>query len=490
MTRIKKHDTARSVLYAPGGQSVCVIARNCSNFFPTAKSIFPPCVCLRFPFPSKTICRGHAQFFFTAITLVNVRQSLSRHRDDNMAKITTIPWSNVNCEKDIVDALVWSKWILRILGIWPLVFPVTSRVEKILATTSFALSWSALGFLLIPIAIFTLSDHTVTNDKVKMLGPLGHVLISMLKYLFLVVRHKSIRQCIRGLSFDWRAVQRENYRTIMMKDSMKSHMLSKFCIAFMYCGGLSYVTVMPFLSQKPDGEKNATVGPVPYLGFDIIFDLRFVPGYVFVFCMQCFSAVVMFNITTAVYCLAAMFVAHACGQIEIVMARVESFMKDVQSNRINSEHCMAVIVKHHVKALRFSASIENILSEICLVEVVGSTLIICLLEYYFLMEWQNSDSIAILAYSFLLTSFVFNIFIFCYISELLTDQYSKVGYTFYKIDWYLLPGKIALDFTLMISMSHHPIKITAGKLISLSFTSFGAVLKTSVAYLNLLRTVV
>ncbi|EFN78907.1 hypothetical protein EAI_02320 [Harpegnathos saltator] len=268
-----------------------------------------------------------------------------------MAKITTIPWSNVNCEKDIVDALVWSKWILRILGIWPLVFPVTSRVEKILATTSFALSWSALGFLLIPIAIFTLSDHTVTNDKVKMLGPLGHVLISMLKYLFLVVRHKSIRQCIRGLSFDWRAVQRENYRTIMMKDSMKSHMLSKFCIAFMYCGGLSYVTVMPFLSQKPDGEKNATVGPVPYLGFDIIFDLRFVPGYVFVFCMQCFSAVVMFNITTAVYCLAAMFVAHACGQIEIVMARVESFMKDVQSNRINSEHCMAVIVKHHVKAL-------------------------------------------------------------------------------------------------------------------------------------------
>lgn len=31
---------------------------------------------------------------------------------------------------------------------------------------------------------------------------------------------------------------------------------------------------------------------------------------------------------------------------------------------------------------RFSVSIDNILREICLVEVVGSTLIICLLEYY------------------------------------------------------------------------------------------------------------
>ncbi|XP_032669639.1 odorant receptor 43a-like [Odontomachus brunneus] len=408
-----------------------------------------------------------------------------------MAKIIPTPWSNENYEKDIVDALVWSKWILRVLGIWPLVFPDTSRFEKILATISFALCWSALSFLLIPMAIFTLSDRTVMNDKMKMLGPLGYVLTSMLKYLFLVIRHKNIRRCIHVLSIDWRAVQQKDYRMIMIKESTKGHVLSKFCVAFMYCGGLSYHIVMPFLSQRPEGEQNVTIGPVPYPGFDIIFDLHFVPSYVFVFCAQCFSGIVMFNVTTAVCCLAAMSVAHVCGQIEIVMARVENLVKSVQSNpRTTSEHRMAIIVKHHVQILRFSASIENILSEICLVEVVGSTLIICLLEYYCLTEWQNSDTIAILTYFFLLMSFVFNIFMFCYIGELLTDQCGKVGYTSYKIEWYHLPGKIALDLMLIISMSHHPIKITAGKLISLSFSSFGNVLKTSVAYLNLLRTVV
>ncbi|XP_014475021.1 PREDICTED: putative odorant receptor 92a [Dinoponera quadriceps] len=394
------------------------------------------------------------------------------------AKIDSTPWSNVNCENDIVDALVWSKWVLRILGLWPLVFPGTSIIEKILATISFALCWSALGFLFAAMAVFALSDEVVINDKVKMLGPLSYVLSSMLKYLLLIIRHRNIRRCIHALSIDWCTVQKENYRTIMINESVNGHMLSKFCVMFLYCGCLCYNTVMPFLSQRPDAERNATVGPLPYSGFDIIFDLRFPPIYVFVFCSQCFSSFVMMNVTTTVCCLAAMFVAHACGQIKIVMTRMESLVQGVQNDPKNSGHRMAVIVKHHVHALRycrFSANIEDILSEICLVEIVGSTLIICLLEYYCLTEWENSDSIAILTYFFLLMSFVFNIFMFCYIGELLTDQCSKVGYTSYKIEWYHLPGKISLDLTLMISMSHHPMKITAGKLISLSFSSFGKV---------------
>ncbi|XP_011148000.2 odorant receptor 49a-like [Harpegnathos saltator] len=407
-----------------------------------------------------------------------------------MTKIIAIPWSNVNYEKDIVDALMWSRRILRVLGIWPLIFPDTSTIEKILATISFSVCWSALGFLLIPMTIYTLSDQTLTSDKIKMLGPLGYVVASVLKYMLLVIRHRSIRRCIHVLSIDWRAVQQEDYRMIMIKDSAKGHVLSKFCIAFIYCGGLCYNTVIPFLSPRPDNELNTTVGPVTYPGFDIIFDLRFVPAYVFVFCAQLLSSVIMFNITTSVCCLAATFVAHACGQIGIVMAKVKGFVKNVQSNRTNSKHRMAIIVNHHVQALRFSASIEDVLNELCMVEIVESTLIICLLEYYCLTEWHNNDGFAVMTYIFLLTSFVFNIFMFCYIGELLTDQCNRVGYTSYEIEWYQLPGKVAVDLTLMISMSHHPTKITAGKLISLSFTSFGNVLKTSVAYLNLLRTVV
>lgn len=121
------------------------------------------------------------------------------------------------------------------------------------------------------------------------------------------------------------------------------------------------------------------------------------------------------------------------------------------------------------KSCRFSASIENTFREICLIEMVGTTLIMCLIEYSLItvilyipksyvlkvmlkflvmppqyspikcmnyiasysQEWNNSDSIAIFTYFFLFVSFVFNIFIFCYIGELLIEQVLIYIYIFY-----------------------------------------------------------
>lgn len=269
-----------------------------------------------------------------------------------MAKTVNIPWSNINCKSDIVNTLVWSRWILRILGIWPLVYPHTTMIERFLATIIFALCWTLLGSLLIPMTIYSLSKRNVVSERVRMLGPLGYVFISMLKYLFLVIRHRNIRQSIHTISTDWRVVQQEYHRNIMISEAAKGHVLSKFCVVFMYCGGLFYNAVMPFLSQTSKGEQNVTIRPLPYLGYDIIVDLRFMPAYVLVFCAQCFTSLVMLSISVALCCLAAMLVSHACGQIGIVMARVETFVKCVQSNHMRSKQHMAIIVKHHVQALR------------------------------------------------------------------------------------------------------------------------------------------
>lgn len=290
---------------------------------------------------------------FSSVTVIDIgcAQSLARFPHSNMVMIST--WPNVNHEKDVIDTLMWNRWLLRVIGIWPLVYPNTTRIEKILATFSFALCWTVLSLLLVLTSMYTFSDRSIIGEKMKMLGPLGYVFFSMLKYLFLVIRHKSIRGCVQVLSADWRMVQEEYHREIMIKDAAKGHVLSKFCIIFMYCGGLSYNTVMPFLSQTPGNELNITVQPMAYLGFDILFNLQIMPVYVFAFCLQCFTGVVMFNITTSVCCLAAMFVAHACGQIDIVINRVKNLIKaDERCSRVKFEQGMAIIVQHHVRALR------------------------------------------------------------------------------------------------------------------------------------------
>ncbi|XP_015179497.1 PREDICTED: uncharacterized protein LOC107068019 [Polistes dominula] len=83
---------------------------------------------------------------------------------------------------------------------------------------------------------------------------------------------------------------------------------------------------------------------------------------------------------------------------------------------------------------RFCAEVEKVLREVCLLEVVASTLIICLLEYYCITEWENNDRIATITYVILLIAFTFNIFIFCYIGELLVDQvYLFIIFQLYKL---------------------------------------------------------
>lgn len=39
-----------------------------------------------------------------------------------------------------------------------------------------------------------------------------------------------------------------------------------------------------------------------------------------------------------------------------------------------------------------------------------------------LQEWENNDAVSMLTYTILLLTFIFNIFILCFIGELLTDQ--------------------------------------------------------------------
>lgn len=60
----------------------------------------------------------------------------------------------------------------------------------------------------------------------------------------------------------------------------------------------------------------------------------------------------MLNVSMALCYLTLMFVSHACGQVGIVMARMETLVNDVRNNRVSSEQHMAVIIKHHIQALR------------------------------------------------------------------------------------------------------------------------------------------
>ncbi|XP_032689614.1 odorant receptor 4-like [Odontomachus brunneus] len=90
-------------------------------------------------------------------------------------------------------------------------------------------------------------------------------------------------------------------------------------------------------------------------------------------------------------------------------------------------------------------------------------------------------------YFFALTSIIFNVFIFCYIGDLLTERCQMVGTTCYATEWYRMPPKKAIELIMPITMSRYPASITAGKMMTMTLSTFSDILKTSMAYFNLLR---
>nr|UEN71260.1 olfactory receptor 77 [Gregopimpla kuwanae] len=335
-----------------------------------------------------------------------------------------------------------------------------------------------MAFIMIPSTLHMVCREKNPIVRLMLFGPIGFCLTNILKYCSIVFRSDSIKLCIEHVETDWMMIENEKDRQIMRKNVNVGRDLTALCGIFMYTGGLSYHTIMPLWCGSRINELNQTIRPLVYPGYDIFVDPQASPTYEIIFYTNCISACVTYTVTTAACNLAAIFVTHSCGQIQIMMSRLETLFDDVKENEVLNDvlkNRVGFVIRCHVRVLRFTSIVERVLREICLVEVVASTLIICLLEYYCMTEWNNSEAVAIITYFMLLISLSFNIFIFCHIGELLKEQCYQVGKATYMIDWYRLPSKTGLALVMIIAMANYPRKITAGRMMELSVTSFGAV---------------
>ncbi|CAL7936642.1 unnamed protein product [Xylocopa violacea] len=395
---------------------------------------------------------------------------------------------NDRYENDIRHTFQLCHRVLKSIGIYPFVYSHANRSERITSVVLILICCCILQFVIVPFSYYILFYERDINAKIKFLGPLIFCLTTVLRYGYLGAKGPAIGRCIQQMERDWKVLRDEDHRDIMIRYVNMSRNLLVMCVLFMYTGGLSYHTIMPLLSKKKISE-NFTIRPLTYPGYEAFLNVQESPTYEIVYCMHCVYVLVTGNIMLAAYSLTAIFTTHACGQIQIQALRLENLRKEKKTYEEAVADCLALVVKDHVEILRFTKNVDKALGELFLMEVAVSTLLMCLLEYYCMMEWQTSDSIAILTYVILLISFTFNILIFCLVGELLLGQVNEIANASYETEWYNLSGKRARDIVLLLAISERPPKLMAGKVLVLSLTTFGKVLKTSIVYLNMLRTI-
>nr|AQN78481.1 olfactory receptor 79 [Meteorus pulchricornis] len=401
------------------------------------------------------------------------------------ASQTTPERSGIDSDVEAHHALQITRWQLKLLGIWPLSLN-SSGFEKMFTNVKIILCSFLLVFIIVPGGLFTYVIIKDFNVRIKLTGALSFCVMAIMKYASLLMRRQEIDNCIRHLLFDWRQVTSANSRIIMKNCAEFGRWGSIICAIFMYSGGIFYAVILPCVTPSTENEQNVTIKPLAYPSYYVWIESQENIAYIVIFSTHCCCAIVMHSITSTTCSVAVVFSMHACGQLKIVTSPLSKLI-NASKKTVRADRILPEVIEHHTNTLRFIDNIEKILNKSCLVEVGGCTLNICLLGYYFLLEWEDSDAIGIMTYTILLMSFTFNIFLFCYIGDLLTEECRKVGDAVYMIDWLEMSGNNIRQLILILITAQNPITITAGKFIDLSLVNFCTVIRTSLAYLSFLR---
>ncbi|KAL6259123.1 hypothetical protein P5V15_009045 [Pogonomyrmex californicus] len=393
--------------------------------------------------------------------------------------------TNIHYKDDMIYITYLTRIILNCLGVWPSVGRRRTTSEKIWKYFLITISYTLLYFVLLPGGLFWFVEKR-TRVRIRTIPLLLYSLMASGKYISLIFREKHIRRCLRHIEEDWKIVPSAEARDMMLESAKIGRRLVTLCAIFMYGNGVTFRSILPFAKGKIVNAQNVTIKPLPSPAYFFSLDVQVSPTYEMIFVMQILSGLVTYSITTGLCGLAAVFAMHACGQLKILMNLMTNLVEKQWQEKREVDRRMARMVEHQIRIRSFLQLVENTLQQACLIELLGCTVIVCLLGYFIIMEWENSNPIAMCSYFVALISLMINMFMFCYTGEQLTVQAERVAITSCELEWYRLPEKKARGIVLVIIMSNLPIRITAGKIMDLSLKTYGDVVKTAVTYFNML----
>nr|UEN71186.1 olfactory receptor 3 [Gregopimpla kuwanae] len=403
-------------------------------------------------------------------------------------------------KNDADYAVQISRRFLSLLGIWNWDKSGNFSWRFVFSNISVIICYYAIGIRTIPTFFYIALDAKGSAQICILIARIIFGIVAGTKYVYLHSRRRDIEKCISHIEIDWLGNGSSTKREIMLAYARYGHLVTNICAGIAFSAAAFYA-ILPHVIKKnasPVINENGTHQVVTARAFAVASHFGTsrasqTPVFEIIYTSQVVATFLMHSIAVSCYSLAVAIVMHACGQLQILMIKLGELVQvdDEGKEYDNFDNRLSDVVDHHVRVLRFISSAEKLLREICLVDLGGGTICMCIVGYYNLLEWnrETKNIIGIVALFLSFITFMFNIYSFCYIGELLTQECTKVGEVTYMIDWHRLRGKQSLAVCLIIIMSHKPLTLTAGGTIKLSLTCFASVVKSFMGYLNMLRTV-
>lgn len=265
-----------------------------------------------------------------------------------MTNGTVITEASSNSNSDY--SLQLNRWLLKPIGAWPS-SSSTTRLEKIVSFVLNIACYASLVLATIPSLLRMLLEDESVYLKVKSLGPVSHWIVSSINYTALLLHGRNIRQCVEHMEDDWRTVAKEMDRKTMMKNAKFGRYVAVSCAIFMQGGvlGFFFVTALNTVEVRV-GNETRMLHELPCTVYKKLVNVDESRTNEIMLLVQFWASVIANSSTASIFSLAAVLAAHACGQLNVVMAWITDFVNE--SRKTDGFKGMGVIVERHLRTLK------------------------------------------------------------------------------------------------------------------------------------------
>nr|AQN78430.1 olfactory receptor 28 [Meteorus pulchricornis] len=368
---------------------------------------------------------------------------------------------------------------LQLVGVWPVKRTSTSNLRFVMFITYF-------------------STHLCMEycDLLVVFGDIQSMVLNLMESglqsmiilrLFCLRYRKIMHQIVIAIQDD---VIDDNYddpneKKIYIKYSSIAAAYHKFSVWLGWITAINWY-FMPLQNYGFALMQNATIPLItPYrirTGFDISSMKWTISIYIYqmpmIFTSVCYVATFNFIIVA---------VTNICAKIAVLSYNVNN----LAVHRVTfTTMKLSDVVEKHLKIIRIVDKLDKAFNLIFFYELINTTVLIGLLLYCAMVNLDNAEPMALVLSLLYAATMMMLVFVNCLMGEYLATEAAQLLASYYECSWYEMPLSFQRDLIICMMRAQVPMHLTAAKFYVYSLSSFTSILKSSMAYVSMLRTMI
>ncbi|XP_047370183.1 odorant receptor 2a-like [Vespa velutina] len=379
----------------------------------------------------------------------------------------------------IEDLFVLYERIFAIAGVWP--SENSSYVRFMIYFTYY------ITFL-----VFSYADlfDIIGNLELMVMNMVETIVYTITFTMILVIRFNgSLKSIVENAKENIWKYNFENEEEKIIYNNY--HYVSKMFFKVSNIGMIITVTlsyIRPLINfatvTAKDNSTNIYILPIRIHTF---FELSNTRDYVLVY-IYLFPMIYMSTCHMTAICVLVNLVLLICTDLSILSHRIRNI--DVKSNKDVVNRRIRSLVKMHLKIIWMAESLDNAFNIVLLDELLGNSIVLAISIYYVLMSYDTAEMVTCCTFVFFAFTALLMLYGFCVIGDQLTQQSENVLNAYYECNWQDMSNSTKRSLLICMIRSQKYFNLTGGKFYVFSLNGFTDILKTSMAYLSMLRTII